>query len=643
VIPSRHSAIWLGLALLGAAAAMAVPGLVAAADAPLASLVLWNSSLPRAAVALLAGAALGLAGVLFQQALRNPLAEPGTLGVSGGAYLALAASSILIPGLPAWTREATALAGGLAAAALVFGLAWRQALAPMAVILAGLIVELICGALVASAALFGGAGFQSIFLWASGSLVQGGWPVATALALRLLVAGALAAALLRPLRLLDIGDEGAGALGMAVRRVRLLALAVAIGISASVVSMVGVIGFIGLAAPALARLAGARHLGARLIAAPLIGAALLWLADGAVQAIGTLREMPAGAATALFGAPLLLWLLPRLRPGAPPPRGAAAPPRRLRHPLAWVAAGLLLLALVVWLSLTVGRGVTGWQWRGWDAVQPLLFWRLPRLGAALSAGVMLAAAGCILQRLTGNPMASPEVLGVSAGAALGSILLLLLVPGFDRTTLLTAAALGALAAQGLLLWLGRRSGQAPEPMLLGGIALATVLGGTVAAFLASGDPRALIVAQWLSGTTYLVTPPLAWLSAGIALLLCPIALLAGRWLDILPLGDAAARGLGLRLAWARGLLLLLAALLTAAATVVVGPLSFVGLLAPHAARLLGLARAVPQILGALLIGAVIMVAADWLGRVLLFPAQMPAGLVATLIGTPCLLWLMRRR
>ncbi|RVB58288.1 iron chelate uptake ABC transporter family permease subunit, partial [Mesorhizobium sp. M7A.F.Ca.CA.001.06.1.1] len=116
-----------------------------------------------------------------------------------------------------------------------------------------------------------------------------------------------------------------------------------------------------------------------------------------------------------------------------------------------------------------------------------------------------------------------------------------------------------------------------------------------------------------------------------------------RWLDILPLGSAAVQGLGINLKRARLLVLLAVAALTAASTLIVGPLTFIGLMAPHLARRLGLSRALPQAIGAVLAGALIMVAADWVGRIAIFPRQIPAGLVATLIGGPVLMWLLRRR
>jgi ABC-type Fe3+-siderophore transport system permease subunit len=118
--------------------------------------------------------------------------------------------------------------------------------------------------------------------------------------------------------------------------------------------------------------------------------------------------------------------------------------------------------------------------------------------------------------------------------------------------------------------------------------------------------------------------------------------LVSRWADMLPLGSPTAQALGMSVGRARFAILLLTAALSATATLVVGPLTFVGLIAPHLARMLGFQRALAQLAGAALIGALIMVSADWLGRTLLFPRQIPAGLVAALIGAPYFLWRMRR-
>jgi len=127
------------------------------------------------------------------------------------------------------------------------------------------------------------------------------------------------------------------------------------------------------------------------------------------------------------------------------------------------------LAVGIILALGLGRGLEGWSWNLGDTA--LLDWRWPRVMAAAAAGCMLALAGCMIQRLTGNPMSSPEVLGISAGAALGLIALLFLLPYSGPLAQLALGGLGAGLTLLLLLGLSRRSGFAPEKVLLIGISI----------------------------------------------------------------------------------------------------------------------------------------------------------------------------
>ncbi|MGQ7791105.1 Fe(3+)-hydroxamate ABC transporter permease FhuB [Faunimonas sp. B44] len=608
-------------------------------------MVLLHSSLPRAATALLCGAMLGLSGAILQQVLRNPLASPTTLGLSAGANLALALVTLLAPDLLWLGRDAVAIAGAAAAAAIVFAIGARRRFSPFALILAGLLVSLYCGALAAIIILFNERYLVSLFIWGAGSLSQNSWDAALALAPRLLVLAVLAGLLVRPLTLLDLDDAGAASLGLSPRMIRIAGFAVALCLAAFTISAVGVIGFVGLVSPLVARLSGARLFRERLIWSPAIGALLLLATDDLVQILAGAYAafVPTGAVTALLGSPLLLALLPRLRSAGPP----AGPPLAAHGRAGSFAIRLLVLCAILLgvgaAALTLGRAPTGeWHVLGpdqWDAVMPF---RLPRLAAALCAGAMMAAAGIVLQRLTGNAMASPELLGVGAGATLGVAASLFLLGTLDRGTQLLAGAAGA----GLVLLLiganGRAPGRSPERMLLAGIALAALLDALVGVLSASGDPRAIMLLRWMSGSTYTVDAAGAALTALVALPLLGLTLMAGRWLDILPLGPAAAQALGLPVGAARLCLLALATFLTCAGALVIGPLSFVGLMAPHMAREMGLARAAPELLGAALIGATLMVAADWAGRMAAFPYQLPAGLVSALIGVPFLLLLFRR-
>lgn len=621
--------------------------LTAGAHGDMNILVLQQSLLPRIAVSILCGAALGLAGTVFQQVLRNPLASPMTLGVAAGAKLALGLATVLgAPLLSILGRDGIAFIGGAAAMAATVALAWRRGLAPLALVLGGLVLGLYCSALSALLLLFKEHYLHGLFLWGNGSLIQQGWDVALALGWRITLLGLLAILLIRPLTLLALDDAGVRSLGLSLQLARLGALAVAVALSTVVVSLVGVIGFVALVAPAIARLGGARRLDEQMLWAPVIGAGLLWLTDQFVLQIGGQggSPLPTGAVTALFGAPVLLWLLPRLRATASPPADSPRGETRSHHPVLILALLALGLAATVAISLTFGRSATGgWSFAWGEAFAALSPWRLPRTVAALAAGVMLGLAGVILQRLLRNPMASPEVLGISAGAAFGLIVALFLLPAVSRHQQLVAATAGSAAILAVMLAMGRRSGFTPERTLLAGIAIGALLDALVGALLAGGDPRAMLLMSWMTGSTYGVDETqMAW-AAGVAIVLvAPVPMLL-RWLDLMILGDATTQALGVRLALARLLLLLLAAALTAAATLIVGPLTFVGLMTPHFAWLLGLRRAMPQLAAAALSGALVMVAADWLGRVIAFPWQMPAGLVATLIGGPVLFVLLARK
>ncbi|WP_235506932.1 Fe(3+)-hydroxamate ABC transporter permease FhuB [Cobetia sp. UCD-24C] len=654
-----------GLTALWASPDFSAAASLGQADSALlsAQLVAHVSWWPRLVCALLAGGALGMAGVLMQQVLRNPLAAPTTLGVASGASLAMMLATLFAPALMAGTglggdgfqlgREWVALAGGLAAMGLVFALAWARGMSPTVVVLAGLVVNLYIGALGMVLLLFNQEALHGTLVWGAGSLAQNSWDGVITLLTRLLPGMLLALVLMRPLAVLDLDEANARSLGVSLRRLRLMSLGLAVFLSACVVSVLGIIGFIGLAAPACVRLMGARRLGQRLLWAPLFGALLLAVTDQVVASLDGLLPnlIPTGAMTAALGAPLLLWLIPRLKlaQGAGPASHHGMSLTH-RHPrpdrlIGWLLAGVCVALM---LALLVGNGADGWT-LGSDMLQQLLAgqtsvldFRLPRVLAAAGAGVLLALAGTLLQRLTSNPMASPEILGISGGTAIALMLTLLLVPSPGQLTLLGAGICGALACLALLVVLNHRSGFIPERVLLCGVAITALYDAVRGIILADGDPRGQQILAWLSGSTYYVG-----LSAAVGVLaLAIIAVLLvrplARWLDILPLGMASASALGIGVTRARLVLLGAVAVLTALATLIVGPLSFVGLLAPHLARLLGLSRAREHMLGAVLCGALLMVLADWLGRQLLSPYEIPAGLMASLIGGSYFLWSLRR-
>lgn len=611
----------------------------------LGHVILFYSTLPRAVVAVLAGAVLGLSGLLLQHVLRNPLAEPSTLGISGGAQLAMTAASLYAPLLMERSQGLVAFAGGTAAVLLVLALTWRRGLEPVSVVLAGMMVALTASSVSAALILANGDYLFSLFIWGGGSLVQQDWGPAIALTTRLAAGAVAALMLLRPLTILGLDDASARGLGVARHTSRFLIIALAVWMATSVAAQIGVIGFVGLAAPALATLSGARTLRQKLIAAPLIGAVLLWLTDGLVQlAAGSGGErIPTGAGTALLGSPLLLWLLPRLRMFEWPHLGSnGVTPRKAPRPWRVILFLLALTFTAAALALVVGRGPAGWSIAGGDLLADLVSWRAPRVGVAAAAGAMLAAAGVVIQRVTGNPLASPEVLGVGTGAGAGLTAVLTVSATAGLGWQLAGSALGSLAALAAMLAIAAKAKFGADRLLLAGIAMSALCSALITATIAMGNTQSYVLLRWLSGSTGQATA----LDASVALAcLLPLTLplfLAARWLDILPLGADSARGLGVPVAGGRLMLVVVSALLTALAALIVGPLSFVGLIAPHLARLLGFWRARIHLAGAMLLGALLMTMSDWLSRMAAFPYELPVGLFASLLGGPYLVYLLAR-
>jgi ABC-type Fe3+-siderophore transport system permease subunit len=246
---------------------------------------------------------------------------------------------------------------------------------------------------------------------------------------------------------------------------------------------------------------------------------------------------------------------------------------------------------------------------------------------------MLALAGSLLQRLTGNSMASPEVLGVSAGTAFGLLCVLFVVAEPTYSHRLIGGFSGAAAVLAILFAIGHKA-QSGNQFLILGVSLGAFLTALISVILASGDPRALSLISWMAGSTYGVGSSMALIALAFAIAgVITVALLV-RPLQQFALGDVSAHSHGVDIVRFRIVVLGIAAVLTAVATLIVGPLSFVGLMAPHLVQRLGLTRGLPHLMGSALLGALLMATADFIGRTIYFPWQLPTGLVATLLGGP---------
>ena len=304
------------------------------------------------------------------------------------------------------------------------------------------------------------------------------------------------------------------------------------------------------------------------------------------------------------------------------------------YPLALSDIARLLAA-----ALGVGDGTA-------DRTAETVFWslRVPRALGALLIGAALAASGACLQRVFRNPLAAPELLGVSSGAALGAALAI--VAGLGEGGLQLAAFGGGLAAISLVLAIGpllpgrdRLLG-----LVLTGVAVSSLLGAVLAALISLADPRSALpaITYWMLGSFSAISPAgLAYLAGLVVLALLPMGLL--RWrADALALSDDEALASGVRSPQLRLVLIALAALATAGAVAAAGIIGWVGLVVPHLARML-VGAAFPSVLPAsALLGAVLMVLIDTASRSL-GDTELPPGVLAALLGAPVLFVLLWSR
>jgi len=629
--------------------------------------VLSGSRLPRMLAGLLVGVALGCAGAALQSVARNALASPDTLAVNAGAHLAvvlsaalgfsLTSGSSLLSGLAAL---GSAFVGGLLAAGLVLLLS-SGGTSPTRIILAGSAITMALQSLTYLFLLLYEEETHGLFAWGMGSLVQADvTPVAQLTPVVLLCIGGCML-LGHRMDILALGDDTAAVLGVRVRQTRLIAAMLAVMLAAAAVSLAGPIAFIGLVAPAVVRLAGARIPGLmrHRVMFPLsamTGVIIMLLSDIAVRAVlggqaGV--EVPAGVVTTILGAGVLIALARRYRDAGPtrrPPTPHSAAVRSRRFVLAVVAvlAALLIGALLLGMLLGDRWVLTGdiVNWITGDSstgMAAMLEGRWPRVGAALLAGLALAIAGSAVQAVCRNPLAEPGILGVTAGAGVGAVTLITVLPTAGTLTMTVIASGSALLAFGTVYLLAYRGGLNSDRLVLIGVGMWMGCNAISTFIIVAFDPWNTVKAlTWLSGSTYGRTPE-QLLPVGIALVvLTPLIVIARRELDLLALDDDTPRVLGMRLERARLLALLAAALLTATAVAAVGVVGFVGLVAPHIARALVGSKHIRVIPVAALIGALIISLADTVGRTVIAPAQIPAGLLAALIGTPYFVYLLWR-
>ncbi|SDH97643.1 iron ABC transporter permease [Agrococcus jejuensis] len=623
--------------------------------------ILQDGRVPRLAAALVVGVALGVAGYAMQSLVRNPLASPDTLAVNAGAAAALGLTAAFGITLPFLGGAALAFVGGIAAAAIVVAIGRGKGQSTR-MILVGTALALALQSVVTVTILLAEQQTRGLFAWGVGQLSQNG--IGTVVQALPIVVGGIAVLLVlaRRLDLLALGEDTASLLGVGVRSLRLTTLVASVLLAASAVAIAGPIGFVGLAAPAAIRLAGSRIAGLHrhILALPiagLAGAALVLVADVLLRAVLQGRaslDVPTGVVTSIVGAVFLV-VLARTLPGANQAEPMSALGERSTFRRAWIpiaVAAVALLAVVITGLLVGGRpmllgDVMNWlQGQAGRQVSIALDAGAPRVVAGVLAGAALALAGSLVQTVARNPLADPYLLGVANGAGFGAITVITLSSAASGWLIAGGALAGGIVAAGIVLAVVGWRMLGALRLVLTGIGVSAAFGALTSMLITTTDPwNAAKAITWLGGSTYGrgfedSLPVLG------ALVVCGVVAWGMRHdLDLVQLDQDTPRLLGVRLSHVQLLALVLAVLLTGTAVAAVGVVAFVGLIAPHAARaLVGSAhhRFVPL---AILLGATLVGVADLLGRRLIYPEQLPAGIMTSLVGVPyfILLVLQSRR
>ncbi|GAA1873777.1 iron ABC transporter permease [Brevibacterium marinum] len=627
---------------------------------PSAHDILIGSRLPRVGAGILVGVALGVAGALFQSLARNPLASPDTLAVTGGAYFAVTVVTAFGLSIPVWASGGVAFIGGLLAAALVLGLAGGAASSTTRLVLAGTATALALQAGTSTLLILFAEETTSLFSWGSGTLNQldGTAAVRSIPVIGLIIVAAIV--LSRRLDLLSLGDDAASVLGVPIRSTRAIGILLAVILTATAVTLAGPIGFVGLCAPVIARLLARLLpvLGKHAVMIPataLIGAITVILADALLRAIVGATEaitLPSGVTTTVLGAIVLVLLARSTRSSGPAPATSAAKSRAHgpRRAALVIGMAVVLLVVVAILALLTGErfyllgDVMLWiQDQAAPGISFAFDSRAPRVAGALAAGAALGLSGTFVQAGARNPLAEPGLLGITGGAGLGAVIVVTLVPGATVVLISSVGVVGALVAFAIVYGLSWRGGMNTDRLVLIGIGMWFGFTALTTLFLVRANPwDTPALFTWLSGSTY----GRAWVDVApvslVILIAIPLAFVWTRELDLLALDDDTPRLVGVPREPVRLAVLITAAVLAAVSVSAVGVVGFIGLVAPHAARALVGSRHARVVPTAMLLGALGLVGADALGRTVIAPAQIPAGLIVALIGAPYFVYLLAR-
>lgn len=270
--------------------------------------IIFNLRMPRAIIASLVGANLAVSGALLQSVMRNPLADPGLTGISTGASFVAILVMLVFPQFYHLIPFA-AFAGGAVACVLVFLLSWKNGIQPIRIILAGVAVNAILGGGTSLLSILHSDKIQGVLMWINGSMIGKSWADVKILLPYSIVGLLLSLTTIRSANLLQLGDEAAINLGVSVNKTRLYLSAVAVFLAGISVSVVGIIGFVGLIVPHICRMLVGSDYKYLLPLSIILGGTVLMLADTLARTVASPIELPVGIIMAVVGGPFFLYLL----------------------------------------------------------------------------------------------------------------------------------------------------------------------------------------------------------------------------------------------------------------------------------------------------------------------------------------------
>lgn len=600
--------------------------------------VIRDLRFPRLVIGIIAGGALGISGALFQSLMRNPMASASTLGINAGSYFFVILFSVFFPGFDS-IPFFPALLGAIGTAFVVMVLG-KDSSNPVKMTLAGVALSLIFSSMTSALQLLFENETKGLFLWGAGSLVQNSWRGIKFSFPIVLICFLISIFIARKIDILELGDDVASSLGLNVNLYRYLGIIIGVLATSAIISVVGPIGFVGIVAPHIVKRLGIKKNSQILMTSFLVGAVVLVGADVLSRMFtGGSYELPVGAFTAIIGAPWLIYLAFKTSKNiGKSSYGLLIQTGKKRLPFISL---VIILAIVIIATFILSLGNGGFDFFNSDTAEFVIAKiRLPRILTALLAGIVLAISGFLLQTVLNNTLADPSILGVTPGAALGALFAIYFLPKTSSLTISLSAFIGAIIASIVIFSISRKSKYNSTMLVLVGMAVTAICDAGLNIIIINTTVGKSASLVWLAGSTYgsnwnnVIT-----LVFGIVIL-GPISWLICKDLDAIMLGEDVATAIGSDVLRVRVIASVIGILLASIAVSAVGTVGFIGLLSPHMARFITGIKHRKNLIITALIGGLLLLIADLVGRIVIYPSEIPSGLVVSIMGAPYFLWLL---